>query len=324
MKKYFQDMEPIGKTLTEKDKKEREENVRQIKAVEEEIRKAVEEVKNAGISANRLKQRGEMTVWERIEYLADPGTWRPLHTLYNPDDSNKQPTTGIVDGLARINGKWVVIIGFDNKVYAGAWLAGQADNQIRAIEMAKRLNIPIVWLVQCSGVKLDEQEKVYANRRGNGVIFFYNAELEQQGIPLIAGIYGTNPAGGGYQAISPTILVAHKDANMAVGGGGIVSGMSPKGIFDEESAEELIKAVEQYNEAPPGTVKIHYNETGFFREVYEKETEVLDALKKYVSMVPAYNLDFFRVDEPKPPKYPPEEINYIVGTITEFFEHTNK
>ncbi len=312
MKKYFQEMEPIGKPLTEKEKKDREDDVRQIKAVEEEIKKAIEEVKNAGIPADKLKKRGEMTVWDRIEYLVDPGTWRPLHTLYNPDDSNKQPTTGVVDGLAKINGKWAVIIGFNNQVYAGAWLAGQADNQIRALEVAKRLNLPIVWLVQCSGVKLDEQEKVYANRRGNGAIFFYNAELEQRGIPLIAGVYGTNPAGGGYQAISPTILVAHKDANMAVGGGGIVSGMSPKGVFDEEAAEELINAVEQYKELPPGTVRIHYNETGFFREVYDKETEVLDALKKYVDMVPAYDLNFFRVDEPSSPKYSPDEINYIV------------
>ena len=50
----------------------------------------------------------------------------------------------------------------------------------------------------------------------------------RHGIPVLAGIGGTNPAGGGYQAISPTILIAHKDANIAVGGVGIVSGMSPE------------------------------------------------------------------------------------------------
>ena len=59
-------------------------------------------------------------------------------------------------------------------------------------------------------------------------------------IPILAAIYGTNPAGGGYQGISPTILFAHKDANIAVGGGGILSGMSPKGYFDLDGAEQLI------------------------------------------------------------------------------------
>ena len=51
------------------------------------------------------------------------------------------------------------------------------------------------------------------------------------GVPIIAGIYGTNPAGGGYQGISPTVLIAHKDANIAVGGGGIVSGMTSRGVY---------------------------------------------------------------------------------------------
>ena len=143
----------------------------------------------------------------------------------------------MVDGLARISGKWCVLIGFNNKWMAGAWIAGQADNNLRVTDIAKRLHLPLVWLVNCSGVKLPEQEKVYANRRGQGTCFFRHAELEQEGVPIIAGIYGTNPAGGGYQGISPTILLAHKKANIAVGGGGIVSGMSPKGSFDEEGAE---------------------------------------------------------------------------------------
>ena len=66
-----------------------------------------------------------------------------------------------------------------------------------------------------------------------------------------------------------------------MGGGGIVSGMSPKGYFDEESAEELISATRHFKAVPPGSVKIHYDSTGFFTAVFEKETEVLDALKGY-------------------------------------------
>ncbi len=141
-----------------------------------------------------------------------------LHTIYDPDHE-ESGQTNVVDGLARINGKWCVIIGFNNKWIAGAWIAGQADNNLRVTDMAKTLHLPLVWLVNCSGVKLPEQEKVYANRRGQGTCFFRHAELEQDGLPVIAGIYGTNPAGGGYQGISPTILLAHKKCNIAVGGG---------------------------------------------------------------------------------------------------------
>ncbi|HID31745.1 MAG TPA: glutaconyl-CoA decarboxylase subunit alpha, partial [Desulfobacterales bacterium] len=132
------------------------------------------------------------------------------------------------------------------------------------------------------------------------------------GIPVLAGIYGTNPAGGGYQGISPTILLAHKDANIAVGGGGIVSGMTPKGYFDEEGAEQIIEATRHFKQVPPGSVPIHSNETGFFKEVYDTEQGVLDAIKKYMDMVPAYDPHFFRVDAPKEPRFPSEDIDYLV------------
>jgi len=51
-------------------------------------------------------------------------------------------TTGVVDGLGRINGRWCVIIGFDNKVMAGAWIAGQSENILRVTDIAKRLHCP--------------------------------------------------------------------------------------------------------------------------------------------------------------------------------------
>ncbi|RJR33880.1 MAG: glutaconyl-CoA decarboxylase subunit alpha [Desulfobacteraceae bacterium] len=312
MKPYFEKMTPLGKPLTEKQKEDAKENVSQIRDVEKEVQKALEAVKNAGIPAEMIKKRGQTTVWERIEHLVDPGTWCPLHTIYDPQ-FNEEGTTGVIDGLAKINGKWCVVIGFDNKVMAGAWIAGQADNQLRVTDMAKRLHVPLVWVVNCSGVKLPEQEEVYANRRGNGTTFFRHAELEKLGVPVIAGIYGTNPAGGGYQGISPTILIAHKDANIAVGGGGIVSGMSPKGFFDEEGAEQIIDATRKFKEVPPGSVRIHYNETGFFKEVYDTEFEVLDAVKKYVDMAPAYDPSFFRVAPPAEPKFSGDDLDYLIA-----------
>jgi glutaconyl-CoA decarboxylase len=304
-------MPSLGRPLSDSQKESAKENLTLIKAVEKEVAEAVGAVKDAGIPAEVIKKRGQLSVWERIDYLVDPGTWCPLHTLYNPR-FNEEGTTGVIDGLAKINGKWAVVIGFDNKVMAGAWIAGQAENQLRVTDIAKRLHVPLIWIVNCSGVKLTEQHEVYADRRGNGATFFRHSELEKLGVPILAGIYGTNPAGGGYQGISPTILLAHKDANIAVGGGGIVSGMSPKGYFDEQGAEQLIEATRHFKQVPPGSVPIHHNETGFFKEIYDREEGVLNALKKYMDMVPSYDPHFFRVAEPKEPKFPSEDINCLV------------
>jgi glutaconyl-CoA decarboxylase len=218
----------------------------------------------------------------------------------------------IVKGLGRIKGRWALIIASDNKKLAGAWVPGQAENLLRGSDTAKRLHIPLVYILNCSGVKLDEQEKVYPNRRGGGTPFYRNAELNQMGIPVIVGIYGTNPAGGGYHSISPTVLIAHEKANMAVGGAGIVGGMNPKGYIDREGAEAIIEAEKTAIRDTPGTVAVHFGETGFFREVYAGEEGVLGAIKKYMAEIPAYDLDFFRVEDPKEPLYPADDLYSIV------------
>lgn len=311
MRPYFEKMVEFGRELNVGQIKSTDENVKKIQEVEAEVKAAVEKVIKAGFPEEKINERGQMTVFQRLRYLVDPGTWCPLHMLYNPEN-NPEGTTNVIDGLGKISGKWAVIIGFDNKVLAGAWLAGQYENILRVTDLSKRLNIPLVWLVNCSGVKLPDQEKFYANRRGGGTTFFRHAELEQLGIPILAGIYGTNPAGGGYQGISPTILFAHKNCNIAVGGGGILSGMSPKGHFDLEGAELLIDAARKYKAKPPGSVDIHYDETGFFRYVYEEETGVLDGLKDYMKDMPSYHPKFFRVAEPKEPRFSADDLYRLI------------
>ncbi len=311
MRPYFEKMMGFGKELKENRIIRTKESRAKLEAVEAEIaalRKVRQEV---GIPAAKINERGSMTVWQRIEYLVDKDSFLTLHSLYNPAD-NEEGTTNVVDGLGKIGGRWAVIIGFDNKLLAGAWIPGQSENILRVTDVAKRLHIPLVWLVQCSGVKMTDQEKFYADRRGSGTAFYRHAELEQMGIPILAGIYGTNPAGGGYQSISPTILLAHKDANMAVGGVGIVSGMSPRGGFDVAGLEELIAKTRDMREQAPGRADTHFDATGFFTRVLEKETEVLDGIKDYMRAIPAYDPMFFRVAEPKEPQLAANDLYHLL------------
>jgi glutaconyl-CoA decarboxylase subunit alpha len=311
MKQYFQNMAPIGRELRKNEKEFGKVNALDIRKVEEELAGAIEQRKTVGIPDERLHKRGEKTAWERIELLVDPGTFLPLNSLYDPE-FNQEGTTGVITGLGKISGRYALIIASDNKVLAGAWIPGQQEHIFRAQDIAERLRIPLVWILNCSGVKLTEQEKVYAGRRSGGRTFFRHAELIQKGIPVIVGMYGTNPAGGGYHAISPAIIFAHVKSNMAVGGGGIVSGMSPKGGFDIEGAETLIEATRKFKQAPPGGVRIHHDETGFMREVFDTEEGVLEAIKKCVAGMPFYNPSSFMVAEPADPIYPPDDLNLIV------------
>jgi glutaconyl-CoA decarboxylase len=311
MRQYFQKMSPIGQALRENEREREEANAAEISKVEAEIADAVEKRKLTGIPSEKIHKRGEKTAWERIDLLVDPGTFLPLNSLYDPE-FNQEGTTGVVTGLGKISGRYALIIASDNKVLAGAWIPGQREHVFRAQDIAERLHIPLVWILNCSGVKLTEQEKVYAGRRSGGRTFFRHSELIEKGIPVIVGMYGTNPAGGGYHAISPAIIFAHEKSNMAVGGGGIVSGMSPKGHFDIEGAETLIEATRQFKQGPPGGIKIHYDKTGFMREVFDTEEGVLEAMKKCMAGMPLYDPSTFRVAEPADPVYPAGDLSLIV------------
>lgn len=311
MRRYFSNMPKIGKKLLESNIKSMQENVKQIEEELKNLQEQINNVQSQGLPIEAIHKRGEKTALERIEYLVDKGSFLPLNTLYNPEN-NKYGTTGVVNGLAKIGGKWCSIIASNNRVLAGAWIPGQAENVFRAQDIAERLRIPLVWILNCSGVSLPEQEKVYAGRRCGGRSFFRHSELAQKGIPVIVGIFGTNPAGGGYHSISPAIIFAHEKASMAVGGGGIVSGMSPKGSFDKEGAEQLIELTKKFKEQPPGSMNVHYDVTGFVRKVFNTEEGVLDAIRECVSNLPAYDKSYFRVDEPKAPLYSPDELKYVV------------
>lgn len=304
MPRYFQGMPEIGKPLPET----KPENEAELKQVEQGIHEAVQAATDAGKSDEDIRARGQMTPMDRIQYLIDPGTWFPICSLYNPYD-NADGSTCVITGLAKIHDKWAMVIASDHKKLAGVWVGGQAYKLTQTCDMALKLRIPLVYLLNCSGIKLDEQDRVFAGRIGGGTPFYRHMELAQNGIPVIVGVFGTNPAGGGYHCITPTIVVAHEKANMAVGGAGIVGGMNPKGHVDQESAMDLINATKNSKKGPVlGDVKTHYNETGLFREVYGSEEGVIEALKKYVDASPHYNENYFRVAEPMEPRYPAEDL----------------
>ena len=307
MPRYFQDMPTIGKPLAG----ENEENRDEILKVEDEIKQLIADALAAGRSDESLNEKGQLTAMQRIEALVDDGTWCPLNSLYNPND-NESGSTSVVKGIGRVAGKWAVVVASDNKKRAGAWVPGQAENLLKAADTAKILRLPLIYLLNCSGVELDQQELLFPGRRGGGASFYRNAELAQLGIPVLVGIFGTNPAGGGYHSISPAVLVAQKDANMAVGGAGILSGMNPKGYVDEESALALIHAQSGAKTPAPGGVKTHHDVTGFFREVCEDDVSVADTLRKYMSYIPGFDLEFFRVAPPMEPAFPADDLYSII------------
>ncbi|HOC45575.1 MAG TPA: hypothetical protein PKM26_03120, partial [Syntrophorhabdaceae bacterium] len=89
MRPYFEKMQEWNKPV-----KVNAKNAEEIKKVEADIAERVEKAKKAGLAQETLNKRGEWTVHQRLEYIVDPGTWAPLHLLFDPKDE-ESGTTGV-------------------------------------------------------------------------------------------------------------------------------------------------------------------------------------------------------------------------------------
>ena len=81
MRQYFEKMTEFGSELNKGKMLSSEKNLGLVQEVEAGIAQEVEKVKNAGMPTEKINARGGMTVWQRLEYLVDPGTWHPLHKI---------------------------------------------------------------------------------------------------------------------------------------------------------------------------------------------------------------------------------------------------
>lgn len=119
----------------------------------------------------RQHAAGKLTVRERIDALADPGSFHEIGAIagratYEGGDLVDLTPTNFVMGRARIDGRTVVLGGDDFTVRGGAADAAIWQKQVYAEQMARELGLPMVRLVDGTGgggsVKsLDQMGRTY-------------------------------------------------------------------------------------------------------------------------------------------------------------------
>jgi acetyl-CoA carboxylase carboxyltransferase component len=176
----------------------------------------------------RVHAKGKLTTRERVERLKDPGSHLfEVGTFVNHGrEFGKQasPAAGVVTCFARVAGRWTMVIANDNTVASGAWWPLTPEKIERAQEMARRLRLPVVYLVDCSGLYLPEQSHSFPGRTGAGHIFKKNALLSSEGVPQIAGVFGDCIAGGGYMPIISDRVFMTEQAYMVIAGAALIKG----------------------------------------------------------------------------------------------------
>ena len=128
-----------------------------MRALEVRIELARREVRGGwGPSyADRVRKKGKMTTWERIDALRDEGAEIfPIGTFVNHgllfgEEKKTSPGAGVVTAFVKIASRYAVVIANDNTVASGAWWPRTPEKIERAQEIALRLRLPVVYLVDC-------------------------------------------------------------------------------------------------------------------------------------------------------------------------------
>jgi len=184
----------------------------------------------------RVRAKGKLPTWERLERLKDPDSpILPVGTLVNHGrkfgpEQRSSPGAGVITAFLRVHRLWTVVIANDNTVASGSWWPQTPEKIQRAQEIALKLRLPVVYLVDCSGLYLPEQSSTFPGRAGAGAIFRMNSLLSAAGVPQIAGVHGDCIAGGGYMPIISDVVYMTEQAYMVIAGAALIKGAKSKEI----------------------------------------------------------------------------------------------
>ena len=185
----------------------------------------------------RQHKQGKLTARERIARLSDDGThFLEVGLLVAYDRYDGQaPAAGVVTGLGMVEGRSVVIVANDATVKAGSWWPETITKMLRAQEIAMRCRIPIIYLVDSSGVNLPYQGGVFPGQYGASRLFYYNSIMRKYlRVPQLAAVMGPCIAGGAYlPALSDLIVMVKGTSFMGLGGPNLVKGATGQTIDGE-------------------------------------------------------------------------------------------
>jgi len=205
-----------------------------------EIRELEARLREGGGVAKTERQhsQGKLTARERVELLRDPGSrFLEVGLLIAYDKYDGQaPAAGVVTGVVMVHDREVVVVANDATVKAGSWWPETIQKILRAQEIAMRCRIPIVYLVDSSGVNLPYQGGVFPGQYGAARIFYYNSVMRRYlRIPQFAAVMGPCIAGGAYlPALSDVILMVDGTSFMGLGGPNLVKGATGQ-VIDSET-----------------------------------------------------------------------------------------
>src|SRR3954452_10888088 len=265
-------------------------NAAALEALVADLRAKVEKLALGGGQAARDKHtgRGKLLPRERIEKLLDPGTpflefsQLAAYNMYH----NDAPGAGVITGIGRIEGQERVIVCNDATVKGGTYYPVTVKKHVRAQEIAAENRLPCIYLVDSGGANLPNQDDVFPDREHFGRIFYNQAQMSAQGIPQVAVVMGSCPAGGAYMpAMSDESIIVKNQGTIFLAGPPLVKAA----IGEIVSAEDL------------GGGDVHTRLSGVADHLAQNDTHALALARAAVANLNRGKRHAMQCVEPRPP-----------------------
>ena len=194
-------------------------------------------------------------------------------TDFNLQEMNT-PSDGVITGYGVIDGNLVYVYSQDASVLNGTLGEMHAKKIVRLYEMAGKMGAPVIGLIDCAGIRL--QEGVDAlNAFGE---IYLQQTLASGVVPQITAVFGS--CGGGLSVVpglSDFTFMEEKDAKLFVNAPNTVAG---------NRKEKCDSASAKFQAEEAGTV-----------DMVGSESDILAQIRRLVTWLPANNEDDASYDE---------------------------
>lgn len=222
----------------------------------------------------RQKRLHRLTARERLDQLFDDMSQVVELGLFAGygmyEEWGGLPCAGSVSAIGNVHGRPCMVIANDATVKAGAMFPQSVKKFLRAQRIAFECRLPLIYLVDSSGVFLPLQEDVFPDEDDFGRIFRNNAVISATGIPQFAAIMGNCIAGGGYLPVLCDKLLMTQGSGLYLAGPALVKAA----IGQVVETEEL------------GGAEMHASISGTVDFLEDDDTHCLERLRALVDMLP--------------------------------------
>ena len=237
----------------------------------------------------RLPEQGKKFVRDRIDLWFGDGMLFEDGKFAEFDADDRLPGDGLLTGAAEFEGRNVHFMANDFTVKAGSMAAKGVEKFLRMQQRALKTGRPVLYLMDSSGGRIDQQTGFFANREGIGK-YYYNHSMLSGYVPQICVLYGPCIAGAAYTPVFADFTI-------------MVRGMSAMAIASPRMVQMVTG--EEIDMQDLGGPDVHMRHSGSADLIADDEEHARDLVSQLVSYLPDNaSEDPPRIDPLAPAKSP--------------------